>query len=359
MQKMNKKTVIILIVILSISDIFGQTVNYDWLNVQPITYVNQPPEDLTQEKSIAIVIAPTPEKGTLLAQKFHSTFMRSGVDPVSYYHVDDLFANNFISEKLTEKFAKREIKYLVIINHSSTTYEIVFATFSGTASFIDIDKPAWRLINEDFEAINRSLYSQTHSLERRNFLIADQPEFQAPSSTIVGQRFEAFKPDLKTETLYVKLFEPLAVDSALVYTQNTLLSIKNFNSRVEKQNLELKTILSNYPYPYEFIGDDFTNEELSQKNVKYVLESIHTNNGSIREVLKYKEKNIDVTEYISVTVNGEPNSIKRIGVNVPVYKYYIKHLPSTSFYLGTKWDSDITWQAALKNHIGLLRAEIE
>lgn len=356
---MNKSLLVIFFFVLAIESVSAQTINYDWIKTQPLNYVNQLPEDISQTKSIAIVISSTREKGEVLANEFHPAFVKSGIDPVSYYHVDDLFANEYISEELVKEFIKREIKYLIIINHSFDGYVLVIATFSASNSFIDVEKSAWRLQNTEIKTITRTLYSQAYSLKRKNYLVVDQPEFRVPDVMIKGQRFEAYKPDLRSETLYVPLFQPILLDSTIQYAENTLLAINNYNNRITKKNQELITLFSTYPFPHEFISKNSSDEELMKNNVRYLLQSIHTTNESIRSILNFKEKTIGVTEYITVTAKEGASSIKRIPTSSPVYKYFIKHLPSNSFYLGTKWDTDITWQESLQNHLKLLEAEIK
>jgi hypothetical protein len=57
-------------------------------------------------------------------------------------------------------------------------------------------------------------------------------------------------------------------------------------------------------------------------------------------------------------VNGEPQ-IKTIPIEVPVYKFYIKHLEYGNIFLGNKWDADQTWQVALANHLQLMRLDLK
>jgi hypothetical protein len=38
-----------------------------------------------------------------------------------------------------------------------------------------------------------------------------------------------------------------------------------------------------------------------------------------------------------------------------VYKFFFKNLDYGDLFLGNKWDADITWQDALRNHIEALK----
>lgn len=343
---------------LSITNLFSQPVHNHWLTLNPLEYVDSLPKNISKTKSIAVIVEKDRANGQFLVDKFHPTFIKSGIDPVSYYLVDDLFANKFISEKLSEEFTKREIKYIIVLSHSQQGYELVITPFSKSASFIEAGAKAWRMKSLESKSITRSLYAQAYSLERQNLLVVDKPEFRTPNYPLKGQRREAYKPDLRSETLNIPLFEKKVLDSTQQHPPEFIEIVNLFNQEVERKNAELKNIFSNYPYPYEFIEGNTLASELIKNNVRYVVEIIHTTNRDIRAVLNYKEKIVGVTEYVTITMKDGQGAIKRISANAPAFKYYIKHLPSNSFYLGTKWDADVTWQEALQNHIGLLVAEI-
>ncbi|MDH5366865.1 MAG: hypothetical protein OEW67_07755 [Cyclobacteriaceae bacterium] len=343
----------------SITKLISQPVHKNWLNFNSLEYVDVLPKYISQTKSIAVLIEKNQTDALAMAEKFHPTFIKSGIDPVNYYLVDDLFANKFISEKLSEEFIKREIKYIIILNHTKQGYELIITPFSKTSSFIEPREKAWRMQNPKPEVITRSLYAQAYALERQNLLVVDKPEFRSPIYTLIGQRLEAYKPDLRSETLYIPLFEKKVLDSTQQHSQKLIQIVNLFNHDVDRKNAELRNIFSNYPHPHEFINENMPAETMLKNNVRYVLEMIHTTNQNIRAILNYKEKVLGVTEYVTVTMKNGQGNIKRIPSSATTFKYYIKHLPSNSYYLGTKWDADYTWQEALQNHIGLLIAEIK
>jgi len=357
---MNFRFVVFVVFLFGVSsfNLFSQTIHTQWLDLNPLIYVDSLPKYISKTKSIAVVVAKNREDGQNLAHLFHPIFIKSGIDPVSYYHVDDLFANAFISKKLSEEFVKRDIKYMVVLSNQQRGYEIVITPFSKSESFINAGGKAWRMQNIDAKIIGKAIYALSYSFERQNLLVVDQPEFRPINSPIKGQRLEAFKPDLRSETLYIPLFEKHVPDSTIVYSNEALANITQHNNGVDQKNEELKSLFSEYPFPYSFIEGDLIPKELMKNNIRYVLDVVHTTNHDIRSVLNYKEKITGVTEYVTVSMDRGQGKIKRISANAPTYKYYIKHLPSNSYYLGTKWDADLSWQEALQNHIGLLVAEI-
>ena len=349
---------LILILISSLLVLEAQTINKNWLELNPLEYVDNLPKYLAQTKSIGVVISDNRRKEVELANLFHPTFKRSGIDPVSYYHVDELFGNILISEELTKEFIKREIKYIIIMRKVSENYEVIITAFSESDSYIEAGRKAWRMSSPEAGSITRAIYSQAHSLERHNFLISDVPEFNSLEFNIRGQRFEAFKPDLRNETLYIPLFKEAKFDSNLNSHDTLMVEFEKHNRAVAAKNEELKALFSDYPYPHEFIIPGQDEDDMRKKGIWYVLKVLHTDNKDCRSILGYREKNMAVTEYISITMNNGQGNVKRIGADEPVFKFYIKHLPSNSFYMGTKWDADVTWQEALQNHLGLLKAEI-
>ena len=64
------------------------------------------------------------------------------------------------------------------------------------------------------------------------------------------------------------------------------------------------------------------------------------------------------SESALATVNY-PNvvlQLKTIPAATSVFKFYIKNIDEDVFYLGRKWDADVTWQEALKNYVDGYRA---
>ncbi|NJN41443.1 MAG: hypothetical protein HC811_03585 [Flammeovirgaceae bacterium] len=60
----------------------------------------------------------------------------------------------------------------------------------------------------------------------------------------------------------------------------------------------------------------------------------------------------------SVTFPNGQLQLKTIPKETVVYKYYIRHIDSGNTFLGTKWDADIRWEDALRNHIKNFKAEL-
>ena len=341
-------------------DLLAQPEHADIIDLTYLEYVDRLPNNLTSGKSVGIMIANTPDEAEELAYTAHPIFAKSGVDVVSYYHVDDLFAGKALSEPLADEFELREIVQLIFLIRKQTGYQVVITPFSKDENFVKHGKKAWKMESNQLFDIVDQVYRMSASLERRNFLISDAPEFGTFSYKVDGRRYEAYKPDLKTEKLAIPLYQlktlPESLEGKPGY-EKTKSAINVHNELLKEKNRQIKNAFSDYPYPHVFIEEPLTEKQLREKGYNYVLNSLHTSGNTIREVLKY-EKKPGVTDYIVVRMSEGKGEIVRIKGEAPVYKYFIRNIPSDTYYLGAKWDADLTWIASLNNHVQLLAAEI-
>jgi len=64
------------------------------------------------------------------------------------------------------------------------------------------------------------------------------------------------------------------------------------------------------------------------------------------------------TDYMTVKNRGGDISLKKIPINAPVVKYYVKQVLSGDVYLGSEWDADMSWDEALINYIEGLKSRV-
>lgn len=339
----------------------AQHVHSDLLKRTYLEYVNNLPKYLISTKSAVVLIAPNREAAEKMAEEAHPTFVKSGIDAVAYYHVDDLFASDKVAESIIGLLKKREIKYAIVLQKEGGTFTLVITAMDDGADYIKQGKKAWKMTNPDLSVITNAIYGQAYSMERQNFLVIDHPEFTPLNVKLKGRRYEAYRPDLKSEKLAIRYFKKLVFPDSIMST-NEAEKIKEYitsrNAEIDQQNLQLQKSFANYTYPHEFVDATMSDKELNDKGLRYVVESVHTTNSSVRAILGFSEKT-DVTEYVSVNMSNGQGSIKRIPSKDVVYKYYVHHIPSGSNYLGTKWDADVLWEQALQNYLQLMRAEID
>jgi hypothetical protein len=350
----------LLIVISSLHTILAQAEYANILDRTYLEYVDRLPTNLTSEKSIGVLIADSRAEAEQLAVTAHPTFAKAGVDVVSYYHVDDLFAGKILSKPLAAEFVKREIIQLIFLIKAPTGYTVVITPFSKNEDFIKHGKKAWKMESSQLSDILDQLYRMSASLERKNFLVSDAPEFGRFDHRVSGRRYEAYKPDLKTERLAVPLELPIALpeefQSGPGY-ETAKNAIIEHNQRLAERNQHIRNAFANYAYPHVFIEEVLTEKQLREKGYNYVLDNIHITSHVIRNLLKYDKKQ-GVTDYIVVRMSDGKGEVVRINGDEPVYKYYVRNIPSDTYYLGAKWDADLTLLSSLNNHVQLLISEI-
>ncbi len=355
------KTLLMVAVFISgVSRLFGQTEYMGILDRTYLEYVDRLPKNLTSEKSIGVLVADTRNQGEKMAEIAQPVFAKSGIDVVAYHHIDDLFAGAILSKPLADEFVKREIVQLIFITKKARGYQVVITPFSKNQNFVKHGKKAWQMESNDLSDIMNQLYRMSASLDRKNFLISDSPEYGRFGYKVKGRRYEAYKPDLKSEKLAIPLHLPIDLPKELEgklgfdKVKNT---VNQYNAQMTRRNEDLRNAFRDYPYPHVFIEESLTEKQLRDKGYNYVLHKIHTTCNIIRDLLKYEKKQ-GVTDYMVVRMTEGKAKIIRLKGNEPAYKYYVRSIPADTYYLGAKWDADITDQAALNNHVQLLISEI-
>src|SRR5690606_32355906 len=121
---------------------------------------------------------------------------------------------------------------------------------------------------------------------------------------------------------------------------------------------ELEEIFqNNYPLKFKMTEPGIAERDLRRQGFLYVLGSMHTRGEIIKQLLGYDMKKAE-TAYVSVVLRDGQQQLKTIRADVPVFKFYFKHIDSGNVFLGTKWDADTEWQEALLNHILAMKAEL-
>jgi hypothetical protein len=84
---------------------------------------------------------------------------------------------------------------------------------------------------------------------------------------------------------------------------------------------------------------------------------VHTRGDAARDILGYDVTQTAGSLLTNYFADGEPK-IKTVPSRKMVYKFYFKNTEYGNVFVGSKWDADDTWQAALRNHLLTLRAEL-
>ena len=353
------------------SYLMGQNIqNVGLINFSSLQYVDRLPKYLCKSKSVVFVsmpdkpgpLASTRGDWKAFSEQAHEGFKRSKIDAVAYYYLDDVYAGASAMASFEELFQKRGIKYLILLEQSFKgpikQFSITVTGFTEKNGLNVKGQKAWRSKGDDFPGMLNSLYllSNSSGLEVSNLLINDLPEYFGPSKIKIGQRYEAFQPNLKTDKLAVLEFEPMAMPDGLNDSAKQV--INNYNLSIKKANEQLAIIMESYPYQYSLMPANSTHKELRDKGYQFVLKYANTIGLNIKQLLAYKTKKSE-THYISIVWHEGESSFKKYPLDTHVYKYYMMNTVTNNLYLGTKWDADVIWDSALTNHINNLKEELK
>ena len=203
-------------------------------------------------------------------------------------------------------------------------------------NFVNDGQPGWEVQNTNLKEALQIIYRSTvNSQPIKNLLINSYPEKNFPVDIIEGRRSDFFAIDLKVDKLAVPWFKDAAADSLLA-----------------------QFFKENYPFIYGMTEPGLDAKELRNNGFHYVLSYVHTEGIIARDILDYPTTTKE-SAITSVTYPNGSLQLKTIPSETLVYKFYFKHLVSGNVFLGTKWDADLTWQAALRNHVKGFKAELK
>ncbi len=300
----------------------GQTVDAFFSKLAPGETV---PVDLLAARSVVLHDYIFEEEELETIQK---SFQQTGIDAVLYYSNDIIFAGRDVTPVLVNYLTSREIKFLIFFEKSSGSYTMTITAFNNKGDFVDAGQPAWRIKHNNLKEMLGYVYGTAlNSQKKKNFLINDLPEVGEVPNIIKGRRAEFFSLDMKVDKLAVPKFG---------------------NETMDKELDEF--LKANYISAYLLTDSKTEEKDLRKQGLPYVLCYVHTRNAAAKQILGYDMTKSE-SALASVTYPNGALQLKTIPSETPVYKFYLRHLDSGNVYLGTKWDADVTWQEALRNHI--------
>lgn len=268
------------------------------------------------------------------AEEIQQTFQKSGIDAIAYFDLDMLFANADATTAFSGYLTKREIQNLVFVEKGDNGFTFTITANNGKANVIDGQQPAWTTSHQVLTEALKTIYRTTSQQKKQNLLINDTPETGDGINPIVGKRNEFYASDLKVDLLAVP---------------------KTGNEAIDRELEEI--FQNNYPLKFKMTEPGIAEKDLRRQGFLYVLGSMHTRGEIIKQLLGYDMKKAE-TAYVSVVLRDGHQQLKTIRADVPVFKFYFKHIDSGNVFLGTKWDADTEWQEALLNHILAMKAEL-
>lgn len=282
------------------------------------------PEKILSARSV-VLYSPgiTPQE----INDIHESLTRTGIDAVAYFAIDKVFAGPDVELAFYQYFTTREIGCFVIVQKTTSSYQVIVTAFSGKVEILHQDQPAWSVENQSLKESLRILYSTAlNTYKKQNLLISDKPETDLVVNVIVGRRTEAFATDLKVDRLAVQKFGDDELDR------------------------ELEEIMKMYPFKYGLVDKNIPEADLRKQGYFYILRSVCSRGPTAKEVLGYTVSRVE-TAVASITYPEGVEQVKTIPSNIPVYKYYARQIEFNNVFLGSKWDADTSWQQALKNFI--------
>ena len=322
----------ILILILLPGMLFAQ-------NADSLADKSRLPENLLSGKALLLIKPlPDPKNPRLrgewmpIAEEAQPFMKLAGIDAVAAYHIDDIQSGPETGKNFMNAFDARNITHLVFIEQKSTGYNVAVYAFDKTTLFAK-DKPFWQASAPDLTTVLNRLYRtcSNSGQELKNLLILENALPGTLMSPINGRRSEFYDLNLQSDKLAVLPFADTAA---------------------------IREVMKFYPYKYDFVDPSEPEREIRSDGYQFILYYVHTTGEAVREILDYDdEEGLEAYESTSVRTNGEPFT-EKYDKDLPVYKFYIKHIYSGNVFLGRSYDAAPTWEEALSMYIANLRKEL-
>lgn len=326
-----KYSIAILVSLISIST-SGQLPLSEAAFFEKIKPGNVLPENLLSTKTAVFYPVRTNQKELDLMQRYFSSL---GVDAVAYIDSDHLIAGRDLSMATAAYLNRREIENIIVVQKTAGDYTLTLAPYNHKTNFIEPEQTVWRATNSSLEEILKQLNREaSYSLKRNNLLINDIPETVNRINPISGRRNEFFALDLKVD----------------------MLAVPKFND--EQLDKELEAIMASYPFKYTLTDPNTSEADLRKQGMLFVLRFAHAGAKLAKRSLGYDVKDSE-SAVVSITYPRDDQPVlSTIPSDAEVFKFYFKHIDSGNVFLGTKWDADRTWQAALWNQLRAFRKEL-
>lgn len=290
------------------------------------------PEKLLDTKSIIFYSYTLTDKEL---ESIQQTCQRTGIDVVAYFETDELLAGRDVTYAFARHLNSREITNLVFFQKSEKGYKTYITEFNTKGTIVEQNQYAWIAEDPSLAELLKKIYRASGGgLKRTNMLINDVPEKDIEINPITGRRSEFFAIDLKVDELVIRKTGDALIDTILQQT------------------------FRKYPFKYKFSEPGVSEVELRKKGSMYLLCYLHTRGEAAKKLLGYDmSKSESALASITYPDSGQ-TQLKNIPSEMFVYKFYFKHIDSGNVFLGTKWDADLTFEQALKNHYRAFKAEL-
>jgi len=298
-----------------------------------LSFTESVPEELLATRSIVLYDQGITQKDL---EETQQAFQQTGIDAIAYFVTDFMLAGADPEKAFAQYLTSRNVSFLIFLTKDNQQYSLIFTRFNNTSDFVEPAASAWRQTGTVLKDVLLTIYRLALSNQKKqNFLINDFPETEIPIKYFTGRRNETY-------TAMVKSFK---------------VAVPKFGN--EKADAELEQILKeHFPVKYELVDPSLSESDLSSRGFITVLRFVHTRGLVAKKILDYDISQMANSIASVVVVSGEAE-LKTIPAEETIYKFYIKHLEYGNLFLGNKWDADTSWQAALVNHLQLMRQDLK
>ncbi len=263
-------------------------------------------------------------------------FQQIGIDAVAYFETEVVMAGKDVTKAFAEYFVTRQIRYLIFFEKMTTGYRFTAVLFDQKSGLFDVAQPAWRESHERLSELLRKVFQDSwRNQKKQNYLINESPEKDITVDPFKGNRQQFYAIDLKVDYL----------------------AVPKFGNETMDKELE-QFFQANYPFKFKITEAGADEQALRSEGFLYVLCFIHTRGKSAREILGYDMTKSE-SAYASITFPAGQLQLKTIPSETEIYKFYFRHISNGGVFFGSKWDADITWQDALRNHVLGFKSELK
>lgn len=260
--------------------------------------------------------------------EFQRGFQRIGIDAIAYFTKDVVIAGKDPLKAYSEYFEERQISFLLLLERGSYGYRFTAMPYNHKPSLVDAGQPAWQVSQPKInELLTNIIQDAWRSQKKSNYLINESPETDIAVDVVKGRRQEFYAIDLKIDNLAVPKFGNETMDAAL----------EQFFSET-------------YPLKYKVVDAGSDEQALRRQGFLYILCFVHTRGEAAKEVLGY-DMSKGEKSYASIAYPEGQLQLKILAKDEVIYKFYFRHIDNGNVFLGTKWDADIQWLDALRNHV--------
>ena len=296
---------------------------------QPATsklqFSGNPPAELLSSRSVVLY---DPVYGQKELEEIQKSFKQTGIDPIAYFERDVVQSGNDVMKAFSEYFNTRQIKYLVILEKYDATFRLIVTAYDQTVNLFAPGQPAWLVSAERLSDLLRTAWQDSwRSQKKQNYLINEFPERDIVVDPFTGNRQEFYAIDLKVDNLAVPRFGNEAMDKELE-----------------------QFFKDNYPLKYKIVDAGTDEKLLRSQGFLYTLCFVHTRGVAAKEILGYDMSKSE-NAYAVITFPNGQLQLKILPKETIVYKFYFRHIDNGNVFMGTKWDADVLWLDALRNHI--------